>query len=56
MDVLLVGEVVRQLAAIFDAYWNSPQAYDVRAHPRRARRSRRRRASAFDHWSTTATR
>src|SRR5262249_13377280 len=31
MDVLLVGGVVPQLAAIFDAYWNSHQAYPVDA-------------------------
>lgn len=29
MDVLLAGKVVDQLAAIFDTYWNSPQAYSV---------------------------
>jgi putative cardiolipin synthase len=29
MDVFVVGPVVRQLASIFDAYWNSPQAYPV---------------------------
>ena len=29
MDVFLVGPVVRQLANIFDLYWNSPQAYPV---------------------------
>ena len=29
MDVLLVGAIVPQLAVIFDAYWNSPQAYPV---------------------------
>ena len=29
MDVLVVGAVVPQLAAIFDAYWNSRQAYPV---------------------------
>ncbi len=29
MDVLLVGDAVRQLAGIFDVYWNSPQAYPV---------------------------
>src|SRR5262249_34644576 len=29
MDVLLVGNVVDQLAAIFDIYWNSPQAFSV---------------------------
>jgi putative cardiolipin synthase len=29
MDVLLVGNVVAQLAAIFDIYWNSPQAYSL---------------------------
>src|SRR6202140_2542139 len=27
MDVVVVGPVVRQLAGIFDDYWNSPQAY-----------------------------
>lgn len=31
MDVLLAGKAVEQLAAIFDIYWNSPQAYPVRA-------------------------
>lgn len=29
MDVFLVGPVVRQLAGIFDVYWNSPQVYPV---------------------------
>ena len=29
MDVFIVGPVVRQLADIFDVYWNSPQAYPV---------------------------
>ena len=29
MDVLVVGAVVQQLASIFDAYWNSRQAYPV---------------------------
>ena len=29
MDVLVVGNVVDRLAGIFDAYWNSPQAYPV---------------------------
>lgn len=29
MDVLLVGDVVQQLARIFDTYWNSPQAHPV---------------------------
>ena len=29
MDVFIVGAVVRQLAAIFDVYWNSPQAFPV---------------------------
>ena len=29
MDVLVVGPVVRQLASIFDLYWNSPHAYPV---------------------------
>ena len=29
MDVFIVGPVVRQLAGIFDVYWNSPQVYPV---------------------------
>jgi putative cardiolipin synthase len=31
MDVFTVGPVVRELANIFDIYWNSPQAYPVDA-------------------------
>jgi len=31
MDVFLVGPVVRQLASIFDLYWNSREAYPVGA-------------------------
>ena len=31
LDVFVVGPVVRQLAGIFDVYWNSPQAYPVEA-------------------------
>jgi putative cardiolipin synthase len=31
MDVFIVGPVVRQLAGIFDIYWNSPQVYPVDA-------------------------
>ncbi len=31
MDVFLVGPVVRQLANIFDVYWNSPEAYPAEA-------------------------
>jgi putative cardiolipin synthase len=31
MDVFIVGPVVRQLAGIFDVYWNSPQVYPVEA-------------------------
>jgi putative cardiolipin synthase len=31
MDVFIVGNVVNRLASIFDAYWNSPQAYPVEA-------------------------
>ena len=31
MDVFVVGPVVRDLANIFDVYWNSPQAYPVEA-------------------------
>ena len=29
MDTLIVGDVVAQLARIFDNYWNSPQVYPV---------------------------
>jgi putative cardiolipin synthase len=29
MDVLVVGSVMQRLRSIFDAYWNSPQAYPV---------------------------
>jgi len=48
MDVFIVGPVVRQLAGIFDVYWNSPQVYPVEAilgestDPEEARRE-------FDH-------
>jgi cardiolipin synthase C len=31
MDVLVVGDVVPRLASIFDAYWNSREAYPVSA-------------------------
>src|SRR6202030_2110417 len=31
MDVFTVGPVVRQLASIFNVYWDSPQAYPVEA-------------------------
>src|SRR6266576_4801369 len=31
VDVFVVGPVVRQLASIFDVYWNSPLAYPVEA-------------------------
>src|SRR5437899_2311829 len=31
MDVFVVGPVVRQLASIFDTYWNSPPAHPVGA-------------------------
>ncbi len=31
VDVFVVGHVVRQLANIFDVYWNSPQAYPLEA-------------------------
>jgi cardiolipin synthase C len=31
MDVVVIGAVVPQLASIFDAYWNSPEAYPVAA-------------------------
>lgn len=31
MDVLVVGDVVPRLSSIFDAYWNSHQAYPVSA-------------------------
>src|SRR6266705_1369524 len=48
MDVFVVGPVVRQLASIFDVYWNSRQVYAVEAilgesaDPEETRRS-------FDH-------
>jgi phosphatidylserine/phosphatidylglycerophosphate/cardiolipin synthase-like enzyme len=29
MDVLVVGGVMQRLRSIFDAYWNSHQAYPV---------------------------
>ena len=55
MDVFMVGPVVRQLASIFDVYWNSPQAYpveailresgDQRRGPTRLRPSGRRRGA-----------
>ena len=48
MDVLVVGPVVRQLAGIFDVYWNSRQAYPVEAivgDPANGDEARR----AFDH-------
>src|SRR5438093_13730863 len=31
MDAFVVGAVVRELTAIFDTYWNSPQVYPVEA-------------------------
>jgi putative cardiolipin synthase len=31
MDAFIVGAVVRELAGIFDIYWNSPQVYPVEA-------------------------
>ena len=31
MDVFLIGAAVPKLASIFDAYWNSPQAYSMDA-------------------------
>jgi putative cardiolipin synthase len=31
MDVLIAGAVVPKLASLFDAYWNSPQAFPVQA-------------------------
>jgi putative cardiolipin synthase len=31
MDVLLAGDVVQQLARLFDVYWNSPQAFPIAA-------------------------
>jgi putative cardiolipin synthase len=31
MDAFIVGAVVRELAGIFDTYWNSPQVYPVEA-------------------------
>ena len=32
LDVLAIGPVVGQVAAMFDAYWNCPAAYPVRAY------------------------
>ena len=29
MDILVVGSVLPKLSSIFDAYWNSPQAYPI---------------------------
>ena len=48
MDVLVVGPVVRQLAGIFDLYWNSPQAYPVETIVGRIG-GPRRGATQFDH-------
>ena len=31
MDVLLVGAIVPELGAIFDVYWNSPQAHPIQS-------------------------
>src|SRR6266513_4843566 len=31
MDAFIVGDVVRELIAMFDRYWNSPQVYPVEA-------------------------
>jgi putative cardiolipin synthase len=48
MDVFIVGAVVRQLANIFDVYWNSPQAYPAEAiigEPANREEARR----SFDH-------
>jgi cardiolipin synthase C len=48
MDVFIVGPVVRQLANIFDVYWNSPQAYpagSILGEPADREEARR----SFDH-------
>ena len=47
LDALIVGAVVPQLAAIFDAYWNSPHVYPVQAIVRLGGDDAQRRA-AFD--------
>ena len=47
LDALIVGAVVPQLAAIFDAYWNSPRVYPVQAIVRPGGDDAQRRA-AFD--------
>ncbi|MFO1302133.1 MAG: phospholipase D family protein [Burkholderiales bacterium] len=47
MDVLVVGDVVPQLARIFDTYWNSAQAYDIDAIVTEPEDPKARRA-AFD--------
>jgi len=40
LDVVLLGPVVAEAAAIFDAFWNSAQTIPVRALARRGRRRR----------------
>ena len=54
MDVFLIGAAVPKLASIFDAYWNSPQAFpvDVVAGPSRSEAARR----AFDRLVERASR
>jgi putative cardiolipin synthase len=48
LDVLVVGPVVRQLASIFDIYWNSREAYPVETILGESANSEEARRS-FDH-------
>jgi cardiolipin synthase C len=48
MDVFMVGPVVRQLANLFDNYWNSPQAYSAEAILGESE-NREEAQRAFDH-------
>ncbi len=48
LDVLIVGPVVRQLATIFDVYWNSREAYPVETILGESANSEEARRS-FDH-------
>ena len=55
MDVLLAGNVVQQLAGIFDIYWNSRAGISHPDHPWRAYRRPAERAERFNRWSTRAS-
>jgi putative cardiolipin synthase len=54
LDVLIVGPVVRQLASIFDVYWNSREAYPVQAILGESANMKRRDAASTI-WSTTGS-